>query len=142
VLGVTLSSASTLAVLCLTAITGVGLGMVMPAMQVAVQHAAGRELLGAAIGSMSLCRSIGGAIGVAVIGAVIFTSIGRSGSGLSAIIQHVMDAGPEYLGQLSAEDRLAIASQLDQTFRIVFLSIAAVTGVGALIATTVPKPKF
>src|SRR5439155_1355076 len=77
-LGVTITFASIALVLFLTGITGVGLGMVMPPMQVAVQQAAGRESLGAAIGSMSLCRSIGGAIGVAMIGAIIFLSIGRA----------------------------------------------------------------
>ena len=111
-------------------------------MQVAVQHAAGREALGAAIGSMSLCRSIGGAIGVAIIGAIIFVSIGHSGGALGAVLHHVMDTGPEYLEQLSAVDRAAIADRLDHTFRIVFFSIASITALGALIATTVPKPKF
>ena len=48
-LGVTITFASITLVLFLTGITGVGLGMVMPPMQVAVQQAAGRESLGAAI---------------------------------------------------------------------------------------------
>ena len=142
VLGTTITFAPTIGVLCLTALTGAGLGMVMPAMQVAVQHAAGREALGAAIGSMSLCRSIGGAIGVAIIGAIIFVSIGRSQSVSSAVLTHVLQTGPEYLDQLPALDRSAIGEQLDRTFRIVFFSIAAITGIGALAATTVPKPKF
>jgi EmrB/QacA subfamily drug resistance transporter len=141
-LGATITFVPTIGVLCLTALTGAGLGMVMPAMQVAVQHAAGREALGAAIGSMSLCRSIGGAIGVAIIGAIIFVSIGRSHSASSAVLAHVLQTGPEYLDQLPALDRSAIGEQLDRTFRIVFFSIAAITGIGALAATTVPKPKF
>src|SRR5437763_6323676 len=142
VLGAAINIASTAVVLILTAFAGVGLGMVMPAMQVAVQHAAGRESLGAAIGSMSLCRSIGGAIGVAIIGAIIFVSIGQSGGALGAVLHHVMDTGPEYLEQLSSVDRAAIADRLDHTFRIVFFSIASITALGALMATTVPKPKF
>jgi predicted MFS family arabinose efflux permease len=141
-LGATITFAPTIGVLCLTALTGAGLGMVMPAMQVAVQHAAGRESLGAAIGSMSLCRSIGGAIGVAIVGAIIFLSIGRSQSASSAVLAHVLQTGPDYLNQLPAVDRAAIGEQLDRTFRIVFFSIATITGIGALAATTVPKPKF
>jgi hypothetical protein len=116
--------------------------MVMPAMQVAVQHAAGRESLGSAIGSMSLCRSIGGAIGVAAIGAIIFLSIEHSDGTVGAVLRHVMDTGPESLEQLSVNDRTAIAGHLDHAFRIVFFSIAAITAIGTLIATTVPKPKF
>jgi len=141
-LGAMIGIASTSVVLILTAFTGVGLGMVMPAMQVAVQHAAGRESLGAAIGSMSLCRSIGGAIGVAAIGAIIFLSIEHAGGALGAVLRHVMDAGPGSIEQLSAADRAAIADQLDHSFSIAFFSIAAITAIGTLLATTVPKPRF
>jgi MFS family permease len=142
VLGATLAFVSTALILVLTALLGVGLGMVMPALQVAVQHAAGREALGSAIGSMSLSRSVGGAIGVAIVGAIVFVSIGGSGGALSPLLDRAADAGPEYLNQLSGAERAAIAAQLDHTFRIVFFSIAAMTGLGVLIATTVPKPRF
>ena len=91
---------------------------------------------------MSLCRSIGGAIGVAMIGAIIFVSIGRTGGALETVLERVTGEGPEYLRQLSAVDRTAIGEHLDRTFRIVFFTIAAITGIGALVATTVPKPKF
>jgi len=126
----------------LTGVLGFGLGMVMPAMQVAVQHAAGRESLGAAIGAMSLCRSIGGAIGVAVVGAIVFASIGRADGALGDVLARVMDAGPQALALVSDADRAALVAQLDRTFRTVFLCIAVVTGGGAALAWTVPKPKL
>jgi len=141
-LGATITVAPTALVLCFTALIGAGLGMVMPAMQVAVQHAAGRESLGAAIGSMSLCRSIGGAVGVAVIGAIVFVSIGRIHGTLGGVLARIIEMGPGYLDRLSVDERGAVGMLLDRTFRIVFFSIALVTGAGALIATTVPKPKF
>ena len=141
-LGATITFAPTALVLVLTAVTGGGLGMVMPAMQVAVQHAAGREALGAAIGSMSLCRSIGGAMGVAATGALIFVAIGHSDSAASVVLQEVLHTGPGYLEHLSAAERATIGEHLGHTFRIVFFSIAGVTAIGALLATTVPKPKF
>lgn len=141
-LGATITFAPTALVLCLTGLTGIGLGMVMPAMQVAVQHAAGRDALGAAIGSMSLCRSVGGAIGVAIAGAIIFLSIERSDGTLGAVLARVMAAGPAYLDQLSAADRTLIGEQLDRAFRLVFFSTAGFTAIGALVAATVPKPKF
>ena len=139
-LGATITIAPTWLVLLLTALTGGGLGMVMPAMQVAVQHAAGREALGSAIGAMSLCRSIGGALGVAVMGGVIVLVIGHSDA--SAALTQVLHAGPEFLDQLTQADRAAIGEHLGHTFRIVFFSIALVTATGAMIATTVPKPRF
>jgi EmrB/QacA subfamily drug resistance transporter len=141
-LGTTITFAPTALVLVLTAMTGIGLGMVMPAMQVAVQFAAGRESLGAAIGSMSLCRSMGGAIGVAAVGAIVFVSIGRIHGGAGTLLATVMQQGPEYLDQLSAANRNAIVALLDRTFRIVFFGIATITAIGALVATTVPKPRL
>jgi EmrB/QacA subfamily drug resistance transporter len=141
-LGATVTVAPTSLLLGLTALTGIGLGMVMPAMQVAVQSAAGHESLGSAIGSMSLSRSIGGAVGVAIIGAIVFVSIGRRDGATGALLTRIIERGPETFDRLSAVDRNAIAGELDRTFRIVFLSIAAMTGAGALAATTVPKPKL
>jgi EmrB/QacA subfamily drug resistance transporter len=141
-LGATITFAPTTLVLCLTAVTGMGLGMVMPAMQVAVQHAAGRESLGSAIGSMSLCRSVGGAIGVAIAGAIVFLSIRQSGGEVGAALHRALQGGPDYVNALSASARAAISAQLDHTFRVVFLSIAVITALGAILATTVPKPKL
>ena len=141
-LGALITVLSTAWVLVLTAITGLAIGMVMPAMQVAVQHAAGREALGSAIGAMSLSRSVGGAIGVAAIGAVIYLSIGHADPALNRVLARVMSEGPDYLGQLSVIERTAISAQLDHTFRQVFFSIAAITGAGTLVAMTVPKPNF
>jgi EmrB/QacA subfamily drug resistance transporter len=141
-LGTTLRFAPTALVLALTAVTGLGLGMVMPAMQVAVQFAAGRDALGAAIGSMSLCRSMGGAIGVAVVGTIVFVSIGRIHGGAGTLLASVLQEGPEHLDRLAAADRNAIVALLDRTFRVVFFGIATITAIGALVATTVPKPRL
>ena len=141
-LGASITFAPTYVVLLLTACTGLGLGMVMPAMQVAVQHAAGREALGAAIGSMSLCRSIGGAIGVATIGALIFLVMRRGDAAASTVLTEVLRQGPELVERLSEADRASIGTHLAYTFRIAFIGIAAITAAGALVATTIPKPRF
>ena len=141
-LGLTISVTSTLVALLFTALAGLGLGMVMPPMQVAVQHAAGHDSLGAAIGSMSLSRSIGGAIGVAGVGAIVFVSIGRLHGTLGGALAGVIETGPDFLATLSDADKTAIGALLDRTFRVVFLSIAAITAIGALVSSTVPKPRF
>jgi hypothetical protein len=46
------------------------------------------------------------------------------------------------LSQLSTVERATISAQLDQTFRLVFFGVAVITGIGAIVATTVPKTKF
>jgi len=141
-LAASLTVAPTSLVLALTVATGIGLGMVMPPTQVTVQLAAGRASLGAATASISLSRAVGGAAGVAVAGAVLFALIGNGG-GLSAVgLRQIMEGGPAYASLLSPNERAALVADLDHAYRVVFLVIAGVTAVGALIARTIPPPDW
>ena len=129
-------------VLVLTLLVGVGLGMVMPSTQVTVQHAAGRESLGAATASISLARAMGGAIGVAVVGAVLFALIGDSGDGVAALLHQAVEGGPPAIARMVPSDRGVLAAHIDGAYRVVFLVVAAFTLTGALIARTIPKPQW
>jgi EmrB/QacA subfamily drug resistance transporter len=141
-LAASLTVAPTSLVLALTVAIGIGLGMVMPPTQVTVQLAAGRASLGAATASISLSRAVGGAAGVAVAGAVLFALIG-SGGGLGAVgLRQIMEGGPAYASLLSPNERAALVADLDHAYRVVFLVIAGVTAVGALIARTIPPPDW
>src|SRR5438309_3568388 len=124
----------------LTVLVGIGLGMVMPPTQVTVQHAAGRESLGSAPASISLSRAVGGAVGVAIVGAILFAMIGGGEGQLT--VRQVIEGGPAYIGQLSDSDRDALASRLAQAYRVVFLVTAGMTALGAALALTIPKPKW
>jgi EmrB/QacA subfamily drug resistance transporter len=72
-LAATVSTAPTPVVLALTVGCALGLGTVMPASQIIVQDSAGKEALGAATASLSVSRSIGGAFGAALAGALLFS---------------------------------------------------------------------
>jgi hypothetical protein len=126
-------------VLALTMLVGVGLGMVMPPTQVTVQFTAGRDALGAATASISLSRSIGGAIGVAITGSVLFAVIGDASGALTGLLRRAIEGGPAAIGLLSADERLVLAANLDGAYRAVFLLLATITACGALIARTIPR---
>jgi EmrB/QacA subfamily drug resistance transporter len=64
---------------------GVGMGMTMLSLLLAVQSAVRREQLGVATSLGQFTRSIGGAIGVAVMGAVVAAAIPSSGSSPAAL---------------------------------------------------------
>lgn len=130
----------TAVVLALTVAIGVGLGTVMPPTQVSVQHAAGRTALGAATASIAIARAIGGAVGVALVGAVLFVVVGKTGGSATTTLNAALEGGPTFIAHLSPADRSALAGQLDHAFRIVFAMIAIMTGLGAAVAATVPKP--
>ena len=141
-LSVLVSRAPTIAVLGITVLVGVGLGMVMPPTQVSVQLAAGRESLGVATASISLSRSIGGALGVAVTGAVLFATLGDSGGFLSALLQEVIEGGSTSIGGLSVDQRAQLVTHLDAAYRVAFALLALITGAGVILASTVPKPDW
>ncbi|MDD5702342.1 MAG: MDR family MFS transporter [Dehalococcoidales bacterium] len=54
-----------------TFITGVGMGITMPLFTVAIQNAVSYNILGVASSSVAFFRSIGGAVGLAVLGSVM-----------------------------------------------------------------------
>jgi len=111
----------------------------MPPTQVTVQLAAGRNALGVATATISLSRAIGGAIGVAIVGATLFAQIDRSADGSSALLHHAIEGGSAYIRAMSAEARAELVARVDAVFRIAFFVIAAFTATGAVIATTIPK---
>lgn len=64
---------------------GIGMGMTMLSLLLAVQSAVAREQLGVATSLGQFTRSIGGAIGVAVMGAVVAATIPATGSTPAAL---------------------------------------------------------
>ena len=141
-LAVALPHLPTAAVLALTVAIGAGLGTVMPPTQVSVQHAAGRTALGAATASIAIARSIGGAVGVALVGAVLFAIVGNGEGALTTTLNAAMEGGAAFIARLSPEQRTGLSGQLDHAFRVVFAMIAVMTALGAAVAATIPTPEL
>jgi EmrB/QacA subfamily drug resistance transporter len=68
-------------------VVGLGLGMVMPVLTLSVQNAVERRHLGAATSSLAFFRTLGGAFGVALLGAVLANGIERRLAGRVAAAQ-------------------------------------------------------
>jgi EmrB/QacA subfamily drug resistance transporter len=134
--------APTWIVMALIALTGIGLGMVMPPTQVTVQLAAGPAALGAATASIALSRAIGGATGVALVGAVLIAALGVSEGSLPVLLGRVLDAGPDAIAKMSAAERATMGARFDHAYRIVFGLLSVVTLIGASVARTVPRPDW
>ena len=68
----TLDTGSTQATVALfLAVTGVGLGLIMPTATLAVQNAVERRMLGVATSATQFIRSVGSTVGTAVIGSIV-----------------------------------------------------------------------
>lgn len=141
-LAATVTVGSTGMVMALAFLACAGLGMVMPPTQVTVQHAAGRESLGAATATISVSRAIGGATGVAIIGAILFATLAGPDGAISAAVRGVIEGGPSFVDRLSESERATLSTSLGHAYRIIFMVIACMTAIGAVIARTIPRPDW
>ncbi|MEF3304044.1 MDR family MFS transporter [Paenibacillus sp. GYB003] len=79
-------------------VAGLGMGPLMPAINTAAQEAADRKQRGVVTSSVQFFRSVGGTIGVSVLGAIMSD---RLHHGLSALAGKFPQIPAEQLGQLS-----------------------------------------
>jgi hypothetical protein len=99
-------------------------------------------LLASAVASVSVSRSIGGALGVAIVGAVLFLLVGREDALLASVLPQIAESGGTFLATLPDDQRQAIAGHLDNAFRIVFAVLAVFTFIGAYAASKVPMQRL
>jgi hypothetical protein len=114
----------------------------MPPTQVTVQHAAGRESLGAATATISVSRAVGGAMGVAIVGAILFAMLSAPDGAPSGAVRAIIEGGPAFVDRLSEGERATLTASLDQAYRVIFVVIAGITALGTLIARTIPGPDW
>jgi MFS family permease len=86
-------------------LAGVGMGMIFVPMLIAVQSAVPRSMLGSATSLTSFFRTIGGAVGVAVMGAAMTHRLERA---LAAMVATAPDGLREPLQRLAAHPDLVV----------------------------------
>jgi EmrB/QacA subfamily drug resistance transporter len=115
-------------------VLGLGMGMVMQVLVLAVQNSVSYEQLGVATSGTTLFRAIGGALGVAVFGAIF-------AHGLQAQLSAVLPPGTAFpvaasqasVQALPPEIRSAYAIAIVAALRPVFLVASAVAALGFLV---------
>ncbi|HTZ08501.1 MAG TPA: MDR family MFS transporter [Acidimicrobiales bacterium] len=125
---------------------GVGMGMTLQIVVVAVQNAVDRRDLGSATSSISFFRNIGAACGTAVLGAVL---VSRSGYWLPRLVPKgtrlklstSFTVTPRQLRALPPDVRHGIVESLVRSLHVVFevgIPVAALGFVGALLLRELP----
>ncbi|WP_367188545.1 MDR family MFS transporter [Burkholderia sp. Ed8] len=117
------------------ALLGIGLGMVMPVLTLAVQNTVEFRHMGVATSGATLFRSIGGSLGVAAFGALF-------SHGLQSRMMHARPAGtalPPALGpaavhQLPGAVRDAYLHAFAGSLHVVYLSAATVIAIAFVLA--------
>jgi EmrB/QacA subfamily drug resistance transporter len=93
-------------------LAGMGMGLIMVPLLIAVQNAVPRRDLGTATSSTTFFRSIGGAVGVAVMGAVLSRELGRE---LQALAGSVEGLSADRIRELVAHPDAIVHPVLRQT---------------------------
>jgi MFS family permease len=122
----------------LLALVSLGLGTSFPMVQVTVQSAVPRERLGSATASVQFTRSLGAAIGTALLGAVLFGALVAQGEAAAELFVALVNQGPVALADLGDAARAAFQARMANAFRAAFLVAALLIAVAAWICTRVP----
>jgi len=109
------------------ALMGAGLGFSMLSLLLAVQHSVDRGQLGLATSLNMFGRSIGGAVGVAIMGAILAAGLGEAG-------QHVPAALESGIATIDPELREHFIAALNQAL----YASAVSTGLALLVSFRVP----
>lgn len=113
-------------------------GTAMPVVQTTVQGLAGREHLGAASASVQFSRSIGAALGTALVGAVLFAALAAHDPAAAGLFAAAVERDPSALAALTPARQAAFGAEVAGAFRAAFLVVAAFGAVGAVLAWTLP----
>jgi EmrB/QacA subfamily drug resistance transporter len=111
---------------------GAGLGLVMLTLLIASQHSVQREQLGITTSLNQFSRSIGGAIGVAILGALLSAGLAQYSSNPNALVN------AEARAQIPPAELARLRGALERTLRNIFATSAAVVGLALLGAFTLP----
>lgn len=110
---------------------GLGLGMIFPVAQVAVQNAVATRDMGVATSSVAFFRSMGGAIGAAALGALLTAS---ALGALAPELRPIATAGPAVLPTLDPATRTTLIDAYLNAFHNVFLIGACLAAAGLVSA--------
>ena len=113
-------------------------GTAMPVAQITVQHLAGPRMLGAAAGSVQLTRSLGSALGVSVVGMVLFATLASKDSHAATVFADMVEQGKSAMDQLPAASQAGMQSQIVLGFRAAFFTISTFSASISLLAWTMP----
>jgi EmrB/QacA subfamily drug resistance transporter len=122
---------------------GAGLGFVMPNLTVAIQNAVERSNLGVATSVSAFLRSLGGALGVAVSGAVVAirlrTLLPAAWTHLSAAGHTPLEKGVQEIASLPAAQREILMHAYRHAIATTFFTGAAIAALAFCVVLFLPE---
>lgn len=127
-------------------VTGLGIGMIIQVMVLAVQNSVDHADLGTATATESFSRSMGGAFGVAVSGAILTNRLsaylvahlpaGAAGGGLDT---KAIASGPKAIAALPAQIQTVVIDGLAYAIHVVFLFGVPLTFAAFVLSLFLPE---
>jgi EmrB/QacA subfamily drug resistance transporter len=114
------------------------MGTVMGVVQVTVQAVSGPRLLGTGAAMVQFSRSVGAAVGTASVAAILFSILSATDRSTANLFGSIIERGPDILASLAPAQQAAVHAQIGEAFRAAFLTVAAFTGIGTVLAWTLP----
>jgi EmrB/QacA subfamily drug resistance transporter len=115
-------------------VMGFGIGFVMPNLTTAIQNAVERRDLGAATSTSAFLRSLGGALGVALSGAILATRL-RGAVSIASAGKEDLD----HIARLSPVQHAAVVDVYAHALSATFLAGAAIAGCAFLLVLFLPE---
>jgi EmrB/QacA subfamily drug resistance transporter len=124
-------------------VLGLGMGMIIQVMVLAVQNSVEHRDLGTATATESFVRSMGGAFGVAVFGAILTNRLAHNLASLlppgTPVDVGSLTAGPQAIRSLPAPARDAVIHALANSIHVVFLAAVPLAIVAFLVTWLLPE---
>lgn len=111
---------------------GAGLGLTMLTLLIASQHSVPREQLGITTSLNQFSRSIGGSLGVAMLGAVLAAGLAQYSNDPNALVN------PEARAHIAPAELAALQGALERTLRTIYWTCAAVVALSVVAALRLP----
>lgn len=115
---------------------GAGLGLTMLTLLIASQHSVPREQLGITTSLNQFSRSIGGALGVALLGALLAAGLAEFSHDPNALVN------PEARAHIAPAELAALQGALQKTLRTIFWACAAVVAAALAVAFRIPPGRI
>ena len=114
------------------------MGTVMGVVQLTVQSVAGPRRLGTGAAMVQFSRSVGAAFGTALVAAILFAILASTDHETASLFGTIIEQGPDAIATLAPARQAAVHAEISDAFRAAFFTIAAFTGMGTLLAWTLP----
>ncbi len=130
-IGLSLLTATTPAVLVglAVALVGIGMGCIFPVVMTAVQNAVPRDVIGTATAASLMFRQIGGSLAVAFFGALFAWRLGLSGA-----LPEGMAVGPQMMADMPPALKAGLATAVTDALHPIFRIAAGLGLVGFVFA--------